>query len=182
MQDESKVSEIPLVVIEEPAENSTTVMGVIDKDEDGQEYQDFVMAFLDRLCENCKKMREQIVLRAKCAGILPEDEDGEHSVPDYLAAFIPETQMKIIEKLRRRTVSYRKKEVIFRSFVGCIFFRFPFNFYCFFFLLYLKETFTCFQLNHWNYYFVFQVFFDQLIEPFIIFPGSTSRVILALRF
>lgn len=105
MQGEAELKDIPIVLIEPTAESADVNMGALEKDEDSQEYRAFVMAFLDRLCENCKKMREQILLKAKCAGLLPEDDDNEHSVPEYLAALIPGVQLNLMDNLRRRTVS-----------------------------------------------------------------------------
>ena len=104
MQEDTPVaSEVPTVVFDKATESTSATMGKGEKEED-QAYRDFVLAFLDRLCENCKKMREQILIRAKCAGILPEDDDDEHSVPEFLTSLIPESQLKIVETLRRRTV------------------------------------------------------------------------------
>ena len=104
MQEEASVcGEIPAVSFDKAAEEVSETMGS-DEKEDEQAYRDFVTAFLNRLCENCKKMREQIIIRAKCAGILPEDDDNEHTVPEFLATLIPETQLKLVETLRRRTV------------------------------------------------------------------------------
>ena len=104
MQEEAPVyGEIPGVSYDKATEKVSETMGS-DEKEDDQAYRDFVMAFLDRLCENCKKMREQIIIRAKCAGILPEDDDDEDRVPEFLATLIPETQLRMVDSLRRRTV------------------------------------------------------------------------------
>ena len=103
MQEELEINEIPTVQVEEANKSTSAEMGAIEK-EDEEAYRDFVTAFLDRMCENCKKMREQIIIKAKCAGILPEDDEDEQSVPELLAALIPETQLKMVDSLRRRTV------------------------------------------------------------------------------
>jgi len=97
--------EDPVVLFDKATESTSAKMGRDDDKQDEQAYRDFVMSFLDRLCENCKKMREQIVIRAKCAGVLPEDGDDEHSLPEILASLLPETQLKMVDTLRRRTIS-----------------------------------------------------------------------------
>ena len=109
MQSEDEIDVIPPVIIQEvttaeevPPTNEE--MAKFEKMEDEQAYQDFVTAFLDRLCENCKRMREQIIVRAKCAGILMK-EDEDDAVEGYLAALVPETQLKVLKSIRRRTVS-----------------------------------------------------------------------------
>ena len=113
MQSEDGIDVIPPVIIQEvtTAEEvppTTKDMAKFEKVEDEQAYQDFVTAFLDRLCENCKRMREQIIVRAKCAGILMKEgeEDGEDdAVEGYLAALVPDAQMKVLKSIRRRTVN-----------------------------------------------------------------------------
>ena len=110
MQSEDEIDVIPPVIIQEvttaeevPPTNEE--MAKFEKMEDEQAYQDFVTAFLDRLCENCKRMREQIIARAKCAGILMK-EDEDDAVEGYLAALVPETQLKVLKSIRRRTVIF----------------------------------------------------------------------------
>ena len=99
-------SQNPVVLFDKATESTSAKMGRDDDKEEEQAYRDFVMSFLDRLCENCKKMREQIIIRAKCAGVLPEDGDDEQSLPEFLASLIPETQLKMVDTLRRRTVGF----------------------------------------------------------------------------
>eukprot|EP00112_Aurelia_sp_Birch-Aquarium-sp1_P000524 Seg1050.4 transcript_id=Seg1050.4/GoldUCD/mRNA.D3Y31 product="Adiponectin receptor protein" protein_id=Seg1050.4/GoldUCD/D3Y31 len=50
-------------------------------------------------------MREQIIMRAKCAGILMKEGEEDDAVEGYLAAVVPETQLKVLKSIRRRTVT-----------------------------------------------------------------------------
>ena len=108
MHKDERLTEIPAVVIKEVSEPPEEAMGKLEDNKDEEAYQDFVTTFLDKLCENCKKMREQIIIKAKCAGVLPDENvEVENFVPESLVALIPEAQRKVIDNIRRRTVSNR---------------------------------------------------------------------------
>ncbi|XP_065070342.1 adiponectin receptor protein 1-like [Rhopilema esculentum] len=106
MHKDESLTDIPVVVIKEVSEPPEEAMGKLEDNKDEEAYQDFVTTFLDKLCENCKKMREQIIIKAKCAGVLPDENlDVENFVSESLVALIPEAQRKVIDNIRRRTMS-----------------------------------------------------------------------------
>eukprot|EP00794_Sanderia_malayensis_P018038 gene18038-19845_t len=70
---------------------------VSDNDEDRDS--PFVSNLVVRLCENCKKMREQIIVRSKCANMLVDEKDDDEATHD--SHLIPGTEL--LQNIHRRT-------------------------------------------------------------------------------
>ncbi len=85
--------------------DTTEGSGVIlnnENESSDSESRDFVSTLVDRLCENCKKVREQILIKSKCANMLLEnEEDGEEKTAGQS---LLESELQIIKNLHRRTV------------------------------------------------------------------------------
>ena len=79
---------------------------VSEDSQNGSENRDFVSNFVDRLCENCKRMREQIIMRGKCTSEFQEDDHqvtSDHNKENVLPT---DSEAGLMANLHRRSVSF----------------------------------------------------------------------------